>query len=81
MGSCFRFWARRNRPAPTAEKIVNENGMKRDDVDHLAEQRFGHGLTQLNKLEASGLIDELFQQVGRNGRNGRSQRQYTRRAA
>jgi len=52
-------------------KIVGENNLNRDAVEQLAVDRFGHGVTVLNKLEASGLIDELLAQAGRtNGRKG-----------
>ena len=46
-------------------KLVDENHMDRRKVDQLAQERFGHGVTQLNKLEASGFIDELMKQAGR----------------
>lgn len=41
-------------------KLVDERGLDRHDVDQKAVDRFGHGVTRLNKLEASGLIDELM---------------------
>ena len=46
-------------------KLVDENQMDRRKVDDLAQKRFGHGVTRLNKLEASGLIDELMKLSGR----------------
>jgi hypothetical protein len=46
-------------------KLVDENQLDRHEVDQLAQERFGHGVTQLNKLEASGLIDELMKRAGR----------------
>ena len=46
-------------------KIVGENHLDRNEVDQLAVSRFGHGVALLNKLEASGLIDELLGKVGR----------------
>ena len=49
-------------------KIVEENHLDKDEVDHLARQRFGKPVVQLNKVEASGLIDELLEQHG--GNNG-----------
>jgi len=61
------------------EKLIGENSLQLSDIESLAVERFGHGLPQLNKLEASGLIDELFQRCGRNG-NSR-QRTPSRRAA
>jgi len=45
-------------------KIIAENGLVRANIDGLAQQRFGVGLTSLNKLQASGLIDELFESYG-----------------
>lgn len=46
-------------------KIVGENKLDRSKVEQLAVTRFGHGVLQLNKLEASGLIDELLGKSGR----------------
>jgi hypothetical protein len=45
-------------------KLVDEHSLDKTEVDHLARQRFGKGLKQLNKVEASGLIDELFDTHG-----------------
>lgn len=45
-------------------KIVDEHKLDRNEVDHLARQRFGKGVKQLNKMEASGLIDELLDTHG-----------------
>lgn len=55
------------------EKIMLERGIDHADVEHLAGQRFGKPLAQLNKLEASGLIDQLFElypPVRKNARKG-----------
>jgi len=41
-------------------KLVSERNLDRNDVDQQARERFGKGVTQLNKLEASGLIDSLM---------------------
>ncbi len=41
-------------------KLVDEHHLDKNEVDHLARQRFGKGVKQLNKMEASGLIDELL---------------------
>ena len=46
-------------------KIVGENKLDRVEVEQLAVTRFGVGLAQLNKLQASGLIDELLGKTGR----------------
>ncbi len=59
-------------------KLVDEHQLDRHEVDHLARQRFGKGVKQLSKLEASGLIDELLETHGggsnANGRNGNAYR-------
>jgi hypothetical protein len=49
-------------------KLVDEHHLDKNEVDHLARQRFGKGVKQLNKLEASGLIDELLETYGGGGR-------------
>lgn len=50
-------------------KLVDEHHLDKNEVDHLARQRFGKGVRQLNKLEASGLIDELLETHGGSGRH------------
>jgi hypothetical protein len=66
-------------------KVVDENQLDRNEVDHLARQRFGKGVKQLNKMEASGLIDELLETHGggsnTNRRNGNAYNRSTRRDA
>ena len=42
-------------------KITDENQLDKTKVDQLAIDRFGKGVKQLNKLEASGLIEELIE--------------------
>ena len=44
-------------------KLVGEQNMPKERVEALAQQRFGKGVRQLNKLEASGLIEELMEQT------------------
>ena len=53
------------------EKIVRENGLDKNEIEGLAQERFGKGVKALNKLEASGLIEELFEKTGQKG-TGRS---------
>ena len=55
-------------------KLVDEHQLDRTAVDQLAIERFGHGIRELNKLEASGLIDALLAQTGSGTRRGRSPR-------
>ncbi len=59
-------------------KLVNENELDRDTVEEISLDRFGVGVKQLNKLQASGLIAELIElsgksnsrQINGNGRKG-----------
>ena len=53
-------------------KIVDEHRLNKDEVDQLAQTRFGVGVKQLNKLQASSLIDELIETHGHTGASGRS---------
>ena len=60
-------------------KLVDEHSLDKNEVDHLARQRFGKSVKQLSKLEASGLIDELLETYGggnnnTNRRNGSAYR-------
>jgi hypothetical protein len=45
-------------------KITDEHKLDKAKVDQLAQDRFSKGVKQLNKLEASGLIEELLEQTG-----------------
>lgn len=53
--------------------LVEQNQLDKTKVEQLAQERFSKSVRALNKLEASGLIEELKEQVGSNGRpNGRA---------
>lgn len=54
-------------------KVVSENQFDKNMVDELAQERFGKSVRQLNRLEASGLIEELFEMARKPG-NGRQVR-------
>ena len=45
-------------------KITDEHKLDKAKVEQLAQDRFGKGVKLLNKLEASGLIEELLEQTG-----------------
>jgi hypothetical protein len=45
-------------------KLVEEHQLDKAAVEALAQERFGKGVRQLNKVEASGLIDELLDTHG-----------------
>ena len=64
-------------------KITDENKLDKNEVEALAQERFGKGVKALNKLEASGLIEELLEKTGQNKGNGRSryQSRFQQRAA
>ena len=51
-------------------KITDENKLDKAKVEQLAQDRFGKGVKQLNKLEASGLIEELLEQNGQSKPRG-----------
>jgi hypothetical protein len=55
-------------------KIVEEHQLDKADVEALAVERFGKGVRLLNKVEASGLIDELLDTHGGENRQGGSKR-------
>jgi hypothetical protein len=48
-------------------KIVEESKLDKAEVEKLAQERFGQPVKKLNKLEASGLIEELFERTGGKG--------------
>ena len=54
-------WACSEKQKDLILKIVGENGLDKQEVDDLAQERFGKGVKKLNKLEASGLIEELLE--------------------
>ena len=52
-------------------KMITEHSLVTVSIDALAMQRFGMGLQQLNKVQASGLIGELMETYGKSSTNGR----------
>ena len=44
--------------------LVIEHNLDRHEIDELARERFGVPVVSLNKLQASGLIDELIERTG-----------------
>ncbi|MEN9573379.1 MAG: hypothetical protein RL514_1234 [Verrucomicrobiota bacterium] len=53
-------------------RIVDEQRLDKNDIEQLAQERFGKGVKQLNTLDASGLIEEMFEKYPRPRGNGRS---------
>jgi hypothetical protein len=58
------------------ERIVREHHLDKREVENLAIELFGAGVKQLDRLQASGLIDELLE---RHGGKPRGQRRPYRR--
>ena len=52
-------------------KIVEEHHLDKKEIEALAQERFGKGVKTLNKLEASGLIEELLEKHSDGKGNGR----------
>jgi hypothetical protein len=45
-------------------RLVNEHNLDKQEVEDLARQFFGTGVRELNKMQASQLLDELLAKVG-----------------
>ena len=56
-------------------KLVTNHDLDKAEVEALAQQRFGTGVKELNKLQASALIDELLEAHGNDRRGYRRQYQ------
>ena len=63
-------------------RIVEENdNITKQEVENLSHQLFGVGVKQLNKMQASQIIDDLFVKAGKPPIRNRWQKQPTRQAA
>lgn len=60
-------------------RIINENKLDKNDVEALAHQLFRTGVKQLDKMQASQLIEELLEKAGKTVQRSRW-RQQTQRA-
>jgi hypothetical protein len=58
------------------EKIGKENSLDRNCLDRLADEMFGAAVRELNKLQASGLIDELLDRYAKRTQRGQFGRRY-----
>ena len=64
-------------------KIVDEHRLDKQEIEALAKDMFNKPVKALNKMEASGLIEELLEKYGpkkTNGGNGNGGRSYQRGA-
>ena len=73
-GSAAESWRCSEKQQQLIEKIVRENHLDKRDVENLAVEMFGTGVKQFDRLQASGLIDELFDRHGGGRRNGNARR-------
>jgi hypothetical protein len=62
------------------EKIGKENNLDQNTIDSLAAEMFGAKVQALNKLQASGLIDELLARYGKRTQPSRYSRRYVGRS-
>lgn len=60
-----RAWKCSTKQKDLILKLVDEHRLEKTGVEALSVERFGKGVRQLNKVEASGLIDELLDTHGR----------------
>lgn len=57
-------WKCSDKQRDLIEKLVAEKGLDKHEIEALAQERFGVGVKQLDRLQASGLIDEMFERYG-----------------
>ena len=76
-------WACSDKQRDLILKLVDEHGLDKGQVDGTSREMFGIGVRELNKLQASGLIDRIIEDNGgkpsnRRPRNGTTppRRQY-----
>ena len=47
------------------QRLVSDNKLNKDDVEAMAQQLFGVGVKECDKLQASQLIEDLLEKVGK----------------
>ena len=60
-------------------RIISESSLNKHDVEDLAQQLFSTGVKDLDKMQASQLIEELLEKTGKKSGNG--QRRWSRQPA
>ena len=68
----MEVWSCSDKQRSLIVKIVDDHHLDKHHIETLSQERFGKGVRQLNKMEASGLIEELLETHGGNQGNGRS---------
>ena len=64
-------WSCSDKQRGLIEKLSKQRNLVLDEVDATAHDRFGVGVAELNKLQASGLIQELLETTASSNGNGR----------
>ncbi len=75
------YWKCSVRQRELIEKVAKDNRLDWQEIENLAKDMFNAPVKTLNKLEASGLIEELLQKYGdarTNTGRGNGRRQYQR---
>jgi hypothetical protein len=60
-------------------RIISESSLNKQDVEDLAQQLFSTGVRELDKMQASQLIEELLEKTGK--KSGSPQRRWSRQPA
>ena len=60
-------------------RIISESSLTKQDAEEMAQQLFSTGVTSLDKMQASQLIEELLEKTGK--RSGSPQRRWSRQPA
>jgi hypothetical protein len=74
-------WACSERQKELILRVVEENKLDKQEVEALAKDMFNTPVKTLNKLQASGLIEELLAKYATKKTNGANRRQYQRGGA
>jgi hypothetical protein len=53
------------------QRVVHENQLDKNEVENMAQQLFGIGVKQLDKMQASQLIEDLLEKTGKKQRGSR----------
>ena len=69
-----RPWKASDKQRDLVFKIVDNSGIEIEVVEAISDEMFGHGdLAELNKIQMSGLIDELLSRYGKRERRENAQ--------
>ena len=72
-GSHSEQWKASDKQRDLVFKIVDNSGIEIEVVEAISDEMFGHGdLAELNKIQMSGLIDELLSRYGKRERREHS---------